>query len=391
MTTLRPNPELWRAHRQELTDPWVGPGAGRNRPMVERVAKELVDRWIDRGAVEFVSEFAQPLPHTVMANILGWPLADLKLLKYFGDGTVKPFVYGAGHNNILTEEDEPEPVPGARGIQAVHGRPDPRQTQGTPGRHDFLSHPGGVLAAQSAKLKDLEINGIVYAMVIGGLETTQYALAEQAQLLIERWHLGYAEGGPRQGAGVYRGGACACARRPRVCPPALPVRTRYSRACLCRRAATCTCAGRRQYRPGGVAGAPGTEARPPGGHPAPDVLPGAKGLPGGAPVAPRTDGCMEYAARPRRPVCLRGRQRLFASTGHHAGNFETQSDLYPGVIATTAGHSTGPFCAALLFGLWALAVQGAPSDTCETGAFALRADYPGARASTCRGTGCAAA
>ena len=31
MVTLRPNPELWRAHRQELTDPWVGPGAGRNR------------------------------------------------------------------------------------------------------------------------------------------------------------------------------------------------------------------------------------------------------------------------------------------------------------------------------------------------------------------------
>lgn len=32
---------------------------------------------------------------------------------------------------------------------------------------------------------DLEINGIVYAMVIGGLETTQYALAEQVQLLID--------------------------------------------------------------------------------------------------------------------------------------------------------------------------------------------------------------
>jgi cytochrome P450 len=34
-------------------------------------------------------------------------------------------------------------------------------------------------------LTDPEINGIVYAMVIGGLETTQYALAEQVQLLIE--------------------------------------------------------------------------------------------------------------------------------------------------------------------------------------------------------------
>ena len=35
------------------------------------------------------------------------------------------------------------------------------------------------------KLTDAEINGIVYAMVIGGLETTQYALAEQVQLVIE--------------------------------------------------------------------------------------------------------------------------------------------------------------------------------------------------------------
>ena len=34
-------------------------------------------------------------------------------------------------------------------------------------------------------LSDEEINGIVYAMVIGGLETTQYALAEQAQLVCE--------------------------------------------------------------------------------------------------------------------------------------------------------------------------------------------------------------
>ena len=35
------------------------------------------------------------------------------------------------------------------------------------------------------KLTDLEVNGIVYAMVIGGLETTQYAIEEEAQLLCE--------------------------------------------------------------------------------------------------------------------------------------------------------------------------------------------------------------
>jgi cytochrome P450 len=40
--------------------------------------------------------------------------------------------------------------------------------------------------ALGRKLTDMEINGVVYAMVIGGLETTQYALEEGAQLLCER-------------------------------------------------------------------------------------------------------------------------------------------------------------------------------------------------------------
>jgi cytochrome P450 len=39
--------------------------------------------------------------------------------------------------------------------------------------------------ALGRKLSDVEIVGVVYAMVIGGLETTQYALAEQAQLVCE--------------------------------------------------------------------------------------------------------------------------------------------------------------------------------------------------------------
>ena len=185
MATLRPNPEMWRAHRQELTDPWVGPGAGRNRAMVERVASDLVGKWIDCGEVEFVSEFAQPLPHTVMANILGWPLADLKLLKYFGDGTVKPFVYGRGHNNILTEQETASQLEVLEEFKQ-YTNDLIREKRKNP-QEDMISFLTEVeYSPLERKLTDLEINGIVYAMVIGGLETTQYALAEQVQLLIER-------------------------------------------------------------------------------------------------------------------------------------------------------------------------------------------------------------
>lgn len=184
MTSLRPNPELWRSHRQELTDPWVGPGASRNEPMVNRVVQEQIDSWIDRGAVEWVSEFAQPVPQITMANILGWPIEDLNLLKYYGDGTVKPFVYGAKHNNILPEDEtrtQQEVLEEFKDYTANLIREKRKQPQ-----EDMISFLTEVeYSPLERKLTDLEINGIVYAMVIGGLETTQYAIAEQVQLLIE--------------------------------------------------------------------------------------------------------------------------------------------------------------------------------------------------------------
>jgi len=184
MVSLRPNPELWRSHRQELTDPWVGPGASRHKSMIVDVAHSLIDQWVDEEKVDFVSQFAQPLPQMVMAKVLGWPIEDLKLLKYFGDGTVKAFVYGSGHRCILPTEEVRSQLEVLQEFQAYTNaliaarRSAPEEDMIT-----FLTTVE--YSPLNRKLTDAEINGIVYAMVIGGLETTQYALAEQAQLVIE--------------------------------------------------------------------------------------------------------------------------------------------------------------------------------------------------------------
>ena len=185
MTTLRPNPDTWRSHRQELTDPWVGPGAGRNENMVRSFANQLIDQWIERGEVEFVSEFAQPLPQMVMAGILGWPLEDLGLLKHYGDGCVKPFVYGSGHRNELPQEEIDSQFEVLSEFENYTA--DLIRTKRANPQEDMISFLTQVeYSPLKRKLTDGEINGIVYAMVIGGLETTQYALAEQVQLLVER-------------------------------------------------------------------------------------------------------------------------------------------------------------------------------------------------------------
>jgi len=184
MATLRPTPELYRAHKQELTDPWVGPGATRHTDMITGFADELIDGWIDRGEVEFVSEFARVLPQKVLASVLGFPLADLPQLEAWGTAQVAAFVYGKGHRGVLSADqlaEQAEALAGFREYVRDHVA-DKRRTPGD----DMISFLTGVTyRALGRELSDLEIEGIVYAMVLGGLETTQYALEEQAQLLCD--------------------------------------------------------------------------------------------------------------------------------------------------------------------------------------------------------------
>jgi cytochrome P450 len=184
MVTLRPTIELWRAHRQELTDPWVGPGASRHTAMITRCADELIDNWIDRGEVDFVHEFARPLPQMVMCNVLGLPLEDIPKLADWGTAQVATFVWGRGHRNQITEEQMKEQFALLDGFKeyvaqhVIEKRKNPKD--------DMISWLTQVTYSPlQRKLTDLEINGIVYAMMIGGLETTQYALEEQAQLICE--------------------------------------------------------------------------------------------------------------------------------------------------------------------------------------------------------------
>ncbi len=184
MATLRPTHELYRSHRQELTDPWVGPGASRHREMITRYVDQLIDQWIDRGEVEFISEFARPLPQMVMASVLGFPHEDIPQLAEWGNAQVTAFVYGRGHRNVLSSEELKEQFRKLDGFKEYVD--DKVQEKRANPADDMISWLCQVeYQALGRKLTDMEVNGIVYAMVIGGLETTQYALEEEAQLLCE--------------------------------------------------------------------------------------------------------------------------------------------------------------------------------------------------------------
>lgn len=183
--SLRPTPELWRAHRQELTDPWVGPGASRHEAMITGHVDHLIDQWIGDGHVDFVKQFARPLPQRTMASVLGFPLEDTAQLEIWGNAQVMSYVHGCGHNNKLTEEQTKEKFRLLDGF-SDYVREKVKEKRADP-QDDMISFLTQVhYDALDRKLTDDEINGVVYAMVIGGLETTQYAIAEQAQLICER-------------------------------------------------------------------------------------------------------------------------------------------------------------------------------------------------------------
>jgi cytochrome P450 len=184
MASLRPTQELYRAHKLELTDPWVGPGATRHEAMIRRTVDELIDGFAARGRVEFIGEFARPLPQIVMANVLGFPLEDLPRLAVWGAAMVRPFVYGRGHRNLLPRADvEAQAALLAEFGQYVKDQVARKRRQPAEDMTSFLTQV--TYSPLDRRLTDLEIEGVVYAMVLGGLETTQYALEEEAQLLCD--------------------------------------------------------------------------------------------------------------------------------------------------------------------------------------------------------------
>lgn len=189
IVSLRPTPDLWRAHRKELTDPWVGPGCTRHAGMIAGHVDALIAGMLAKARagepVDFVADFARPLPQRVMASVLGFPLEDIPRLEQWGNAQVMSYVIGTSHKNILTPEQSAEKFRLLAGMKEYVAEKT-REKRANP-QDDMVSFlTRHEYQALGRKLTDDEINGVVYAMVIGGLETTQYALAEQAQLLCER-------------------------------------------------------------------------------------------------------------------------------------------------------------------------------------------------------------
>ena len=113
LAPLRRCVSLWMGHTttdghrrfQMLLKRYFTPGAMEQmRPNVRRIAEELIDKVIDTGRMEVVSDLAVPLPANVIADMLGMPVEDRPMLRVWSQSVIKVFTQ-SGFDDLLSAQE----------------------------------------------------------------------------------------------------------------------------------------------------------------------------------------------------------------------------------------------------------------------------------------------
>jgi cytochrome P450 len=142
----------------------------RVEPVLRRLAGELLERALDHGGGELVSELITPIPSSVIAHLLGVPPSDWKLWAHWSDEVV--------------QGDYPAKNRTARGEGLAGGHPEfvayidaeiarRRATSDPP--DDFMTR---LLRTEvdGVRLSDVEARTLIAFLLVSGNETTRHLL-----------------------------------------------------------------------------------------------------------------------------------------------------------------------------------------------------------------------
>lgn len=97
---LNADPPLHQRQRRLISHAFTPRRVNTMEPEFQRITNELLDAFIDRGEAELMSEFALPLPMTVIATILGVPPEMMLTFKEWSGA----FTRGVGAMDLSREE-----------------------------------------------------------------------------------------------------------------------------------------------------------------------------------------------------------------------------------------------------------------------------------------------
>jgi pulcherriminic acid synthase len=135
-------------------------------PMIEQISREVIDRFIERGEVEIVSQFSSQVPIRVISNMLGLPREDEDTFVDWYQALIAGLGFGGEHL--------------ARGLQARNDMwdyidPLIKKRSADPG-DDLLSR---ICTAEmdGSRMTAEEIKGFVALLLAAGGDTTDKAIA----------------------------------------------------------------------------------------------------------------------------------------------------------------------------------------------------------------------
>lgn len=144
---------------------------------IKRVIDDLIDSFAPRGEVEFVSEFATPLPARVIHNILGLPEEDARLAEVWGSFE--------GQATRYHEPERQEVI--AHSIRDMGGYVMQAVTERYESpRDDVLSRFVHAHVEARGELQLPEVIADASNLFLGGIVTTSHMLGWTMKMLLER-------------------------------------------------------------------------------------------------------------------------------------------------------------------------------------------------------------
>ena len=153
-------------------------------PVVRSITVRLIDSWIERGRIEFVKDFAVPLPVEVIARALNVPDSRLADFKRWSDDSIA----GIGTNISVDERIRAE-----RGVNEFqHYFAEQLEDRRLDPRDDILTNLlNARIGDDDADVDDKrpldvpEMLSIIQQLLVAGNETTTKMLTEMIRLLVE--------------------------------------------------------------------------------------------------------------------------------------------------------------------------------------------------------------
>jgi cytochrome P450 len=160
----------WR----RVLNPMLSPAFAKAlEPAVRQLSNELIDKFIDRGTCDFISEFARPLPGTLFLRMMGWPVEDAEMFH----GWINTILENAGDPSSLHKMIEAHEQQTAYMLGIITDR------RANP-RDDFTTLLVNATIDDVA-VSDEDLLSLFGLLLIAGLDTVQSVLGQSIVYMAE--------------------------------------------------------------------------------------------------------------------------------------------------------------------------------------------------------------